>query len=365
LKADLVKYDWCGYQTVYDSLFKTNTFLPEDLAKAPYAKLGQLLSTCNHDIFYMLCQYGNNDVWKWGRSVGGHAWRTTTDIQDNWWSMSNIVGFRQAGLEAYSGYNGWNDMDHLRMGYSQPYPFTKKTELTPHEQYTQVSLWALLNSPLILSMHMDSIDTFTLQLLKNHEVLSMHQDPLGIQGSRVYKNIWQEIWTKPMSHGGITIGFFNRDDVGEQTMSITRKALGLSNDIQYIIKDLWTHQELGLLGDELQYSIPSHGVRLLSLIPKNPISTIGEDQQIKQIKVLPQPASDLVYCSFHSPFQGIGTLEFISMDGRKIGNSLQLDLKQGIQAFSLLLPNEMSSGLYAIKITTSFSTILHPIHIVH
>lgn len=365
LKADLVKYDWCGYQTVYDSLLKTNQFSPEELAKAPYAQLGTLLSACNQDIFFMICQYGNNDVWKWGRSVGGHAWRTTTDIQDNWWSMSNIVGFRQAGLEAYAGHNGWNDMDHLRMGYSQPFPFTKKTELTAHEQYTQVSLWALLNSPLIISMHMDSIDAFTLQLLKNHEVLSMHQDPLGIQGARVFKNIWQEIWTKPLSHGGIAIGFFNRDDVGEQMMSITRESLGLSKDIQYIIKDIWTHQELGILGEELQFSIPSHGVKLLSLMPKTPISNIGDDQQIKQFKVIPQPAKDLVYCSFHSPFQGIAKLEFISLDGRKIGNTIQLEIKQGMQAFSISLPDELSSGLHGIKISTPFSTILHPIHIVH
>jgi hypothetical protein len=212
---------------------------------------------------------------------------------------------------------------------------------------------------------MDSIDAFTLQLLKNHEVLSMHQDPLGIQGARVFKNIWQEIWTKPLSHGGIAIGFFNRDDVGEQMMSITRESLGLSKDIQYIIKDIWTHQELGILGEELQFSIPSHGVKLLSLMPKTPISNIGDDQQIKQFKVIPQPAKDLVYCSFHSPFQGIAKLEFISLDGRKIGNTIQLEIKQGMQAFSISLPDELSSGLHGIKISTPFSTILHPIHIVH
>ena len=365
VKADLVKYDWCGYQTVYDSLLKTNQFSPEQLAQQPYAKFGTLLASCNRDIFYMLCQYGNNDVWKWGRSVGGHAWRTTTDIQDNWWSMSNIVGFRQAGLEAYSGHNGWNDMDHLRLGYSQPAQFTKKTELTPHEQYTQVSLWALLNSPLIFSLHMDSLDAFTLSLLKNHEVLSMHQDPLGIQGSRIFKNIWQEIWTKPLSHGGIAIGFFNRDDVGEQTMSITREALGLSGDINYEIKDLWTHQALGMLGEQLQYTIPSHGLRLLELIPKNPMSINEEKHMISHVKVFPQPAKDNLYCSMHSPFQGIGKLEFISIDGRIIGQSIAIDIKQGMQALSVPLPSELPTGIYALKITTPFSSILHPIHIVH
>ncbi len=365
LKADLVKHDWCGYQTVYDSLLKTNRFSPEELAKNPYDQFGKLLSACDRDIFYMLCQYGNNDVWKWGRSVGGHAWRTTTDIQDNWWSMSNIVGFRQAGLEQYSGHNGWNDMDHLRLGYSQPAQFTKKTELTPHEQYTQVSLWALLNSPLILSMHMDSLDAFTLSLLKNHEVLAMHQDPLGRQGSRIYKNIWQEIWTKPLTHGGIAIGLFNRDDVGEQTMSITREALGLSGDINYEIKDLWTHQSLGMVGSEIQYSIPSHGVKLLEIIPKGPISRIDAENHISHVKIYPQPAQNIVYCSMYSPFQGMGKLEIIGIDGRNTGQSIPLEIKQGMQAWSIPLPPELSNGVYALKITTPFSSILQPIHIVH
>ena len=45
-------------------------------------------------IVYSLCQYGRDDVWKWGANVGGNLWRTTGDIRDNWESMSSI-GFRQ------------------------------------------------------------------------------------------------------------------------------------------------------------------------------------------------------------------------------------------------------------------------------
>jgi alpha-galactosidase len=365
IKADLVKYDWCGYQTVYDSLLRTNQYSPEDLAKAPYASFAQVLQTCNRDMFYMICQYGNNDVWKWGRSVGGHAWRTTTDIQDNWWSMSNIVGFRQAGLEAYSGHNGWNDMDHLRLGNSQPKPYTKKTDLTPHEQYTQVSLWAMLNSPLILSMHMDSLDAFTLSLLKNQEILALHQDPLGLQGSRIFKNVWQEIWRKPLSNGGNALAFFNRDDVGEQTISITTESLGLQKGIAYMIKDLWTHEEYPLSGDILQYSIPSHGVKLLTIAPKEPISSIGNEEGISKLTIVPQPAQDIIYCSFHSPHSGIGKLEIVTVDGRILEEPIQLDIQKGIQAFAILLPSNISSGLHALKISTTFSTIFHPIHIVH
>jgi hypothetical protein len=113
------------------------------------------------------------------------------------------------------------------------------------------------------------------------------------------------------------------------------------------------------------YTVPSHGVRLIALIPKNPISNIGDEHQIKQMRIFPQPADEMMYCSFHSPLQGIGTLEFLTLDGRSIGNSIQLEIRQGMQAFSLAIPQDMPSGLHIMKISTPFSSILHPIHIVH
>lgn len=365
IKADLFKHDWCGYQTVYDSLMKIPGADPTELAIAPYALMGKELQKCNRDIFYMICQYGNNEVWKWGRKAGGHSWRTTTDIQDNWWSMSNIVGFRQAGLEQYAGHNGWNDMDHLRFGYSQPGRFKQKTQLTPHEQYTQMSLWALLNSPLFIGMHMDSLDAFTLQLVKNHEILEMHQDPLGIQGRRIYKNIWQEIWSKPLSNGGFAIGFFNRDDVGEQTISITKDQLGINQHMSYRIKDLWTHKELGYLGQQLQFTVPSHGVRLIALIPDNISGNIPDDEVISSLRILPQPATDIAYCSFHSTKQVSAIIEFIDANGRIIGDPINADIRTGMQAFSLPLPRNITSGIYGLKIKAGFSTVFHPILIVH
>ena len=365
IKADLVKYDWCGYQTVYDSLLNKSGSDPNQLAITPYAVFGSLLQKCNRDIFYMVCQYGNNEVWKWGRSVGGHSWRTTTDIQDNWWSMSNIVGFRQAGLENYSGHNGWNDMDHLRLGYSQPGKFTKKTELTPHEQYTQVSLWALLNSPLMLSLHTDSLDSFTLQLLKNHEILAMHQDALGIQGRRITKNVWQEVWSKPLSNGGLAVGFFNRDDVGEQTISITKQALGLPDEIRFRIKDLWTHQELGFLDQQIQFIVPSHGVRLISLIPETSVNSLQDEATFTSLRIMPQPANDIVYCSFHSSHRGLGTISFIDISGKQVGRPYSLEIREGLQALTIPIPPDIPAGLYGLRMSSDISTVFRPILIVH
>jgi hypothetical protein len=58
---------------------------------------------------------GIHDVWKWGASVGGQMWRTTSNIGDNYNRML-LIGFAQNGLEKYAGSGHWNDPDMLEIG---------------------------------------------------------------------------------------------------------------------------------------------------------------------------------------------------------------------------------------------------------
>ncbi|MFM7338960.1 MAG: hypothetical protein ACKO2H_02510, partial [Bacteroidota bacterium] len=159
--------------------------------------------------------------------------------------------------------------------------------------------------------------------------------------------------------------FFNRDDVGEQTISITKEELGITQNIPYRIKDLWTQKELGYLDQQIQFSIPSHGVRLIALIPEKTVGTISQEEPISSIRIIPQPSNDIAYCSFHSTLQGPAIIEFIDMNGRIIGESINAEIRTGMQAFSLQLPQNIATGLYRLKITAGFSTVFHPILIVH
>ena len=143
----------------------------------------EALDKADRDIVYSLCQYGMGDVWKWGAEVGGNCWRTTGDISDSWGSMAGI-GFAQNGHEKFAGPGHWNDPDMLvvgMVGWGNLHP----TGLTPNEQYTHISLWCLLASPLLIGCDMAQLDDFTLGLLTNDEVLEVNQDPLGKQAARV------------------------------------------------------------------------------------------------------------------------------------------------------------------------------------
>jgi alpha-galactosidase len=203
------------------------------------------------------------NVWEWGAQVGGNCWRTTGDITDTWSSMSKI-GFAQAGHEKFAGPGHWNDPDMLVVGYVGWSAKVRPTRLTPNEQYTHISLWCLLCSPLLIGCDMTKLDEFTLNLLTNDEVLEVSQDPLGRQAGRVAKNGLQEVWTKDLEDGAKAVGLFNR---GEEESSVTVKWSDLELSQPQQVRDLWRQQDLGKFAEEFHTRVPRHGVVLVKVTP--------------------------------------------------------------------------------------------------
>ncbi len=252
---DYLKYDWCSYSQVQDKSLPERPRLMK-----PYQVMRAALDQVDRDIVFSLCQYGMGNVWEWGAQVGGNCWRTTGDITDTWGSMSGI-GFGQAGHEQYAGPGHWNDPDMLvvgRLGWGRLRP----TRLTPNEQYTHISLWCLLTSPLLIGCDMSQLDEFTLSLLTNDEVLEVNQDPLGRQAGRVAKTGGLEVWAKDMEDGSKAVGLFNRGE-GEAQATARWSDLGLTGS--HRVRDLWRQQDLGKFSDQFQTTVPRHGVVLVRI----------------------------------------------------------------------------------------------------
>ncbi len=207
---DYLKYDWCSYGDVEKGTGR-------DYYKKPYDLMGRMLRAQHRDIVFSLCQYGMDNVWEWGGEVDGNCWRTTGDITDSWGSMAGI-GFNQAGHEKYAQPGRWNDPDMLVVGWVGWGPALHPTHLTPNEQYTHISLWSLLASPLLIGCDLTKLDDFTLNLLTNDEVLDVNQDPLGMQAHRVFKRDDVEVWARPLEDGSLAVGLFN---LGEDEAPVT------------------------------------------------------------------------------------------------------------------------------------------------
>ncbi|MBN2512783.1 MAG: NPCBM/NEW2 domain-containing protein [Sedimentisphaerales bacterium] len=272
---DYLKYDWCSYNPAFEDRRDDKDWNPYTSpniqysggdhpikGRAPFKRMHEALAQQPRDIIYSLCQYGMGNVWEWGTEVGGNSWRTTQDINDSWNSMSGI-GFRQAGLEKHAGPGHFNDPDMLvvgHVGWGNPKP----TKLTPNEQYTHISLWSLLASPLLIGCDMTKLDEFTLNLLTNDEVIEVNQDPLGRQAGRITQEGTREVWAKQMEDGSMAVGLFNRSQ-REQTVTITWSDLEITG--QQSVRDLWRQKDLGKFTGQFQAQVGRHGVVLVKIAP--------------------------------------------------------------------------------------------------
>ena len=144
----------------------------------------------------------------WARLA--NAWRTSGDIRDNWQSMSS-KGFGEDKWAAFAGPGHWNDPDMLVVGMVGWGPKLHNTNLTPDEQYTHITLWSLVASPLLIGCDMTQLDAFTLGLLTNDEVLAVNQDPLGKQATHVKDDSASgvDILARPLADGTLAVGLFN------------------------------------------------------------------------------------------------------------------------------------------------------------
>jgi alpha-galactosidase len=239
---DFVKYDWCSGDQVYK---------PEEMQKA-YRKMADDLKATGRPIVFSLCQYGMQDVWKWGASAGGQMWRTTGDIADNYNSIM-LHGLAQNGLEAYAGPGHWNDPDMLEIG---------NRKLTDDECRAQMSLWCILAAPLFAGNDLTKTSPKTLEILTNPEVIAMDQDAAGIQGRCARQNGPTQIWTKALADGSTAIGLFNLNN-HDMVVTVNFKELGLPEILE--ARDLWRRKDLGKFNQSFTFTVPGHGSILLKV----------------------------------------------------------------------------------------------------
>ena len=271
---DFLKYDWCSYGNIAKDGSPEHKEIPHwgkgppDLAtyQYPYQLMGDLLKKQSRDMVFNLCQYGMGDVWEWGAGVGGHCWRTAGDLG---FELNRIteVAMKNSEHRAWSRPGSWNDPDYIQIGYignanhmGEPEP----CGLTPNEQYSYMSLWALMAAPLVYSGDMGNLDEFTLNVLCNPEVIDINQDALGQGAAPVAVTPKTYLMVKELEDGGMAVGFFNRS---EQPAAVTAPwpVLGLKGRVK--IRDVWRQQDLGTADGSYTATVPKHGVVLIRIFP--------------------------------------------------------------------------------------------------
>ena len=129
-----------------------------------------------------------------------------------------------------------------------------RTQLTPNEQYTHITLWSLLSSPLLIGCDMTQMDDFTLSLLTNDEVIAVNQDPLGKPAARISQTeSGSEIWARDLEDGSKAVGLFNRSELPAE---VTVKWADLHLEGDQKVRDLWRQKELGMQKQSYTATVP-------------------------------------------------------------------------------------------------------------
>jgi len=257
--VDYLKYDWCSNEG-------------QD-ARSAYLTMAEAIKATGHPIVLSICEWGENEPWKWGEGIG-HLWRVTPDIRAVFdatfdWGGVGVLGCidAMAPLAEYAGPGHWNDAEMLEVGNG---------EMTKDEQVAHFSMWSMLAAPLMSGNDLRDMSSQTLEILTNKEVIAVNQDTLGRQGT-LFMDMDsgdRQIWAKPLANGEIAVCFLNRGrdtwnlDYNwlDQTMYFARDINFKKNE--YNVRDLWAHKDLGTSKDRLVSAIPGHGCLMVRLSKK-------------------------------------------------------------------------------------------------
>lgn len=217
---DYIKVDGCGIRALaadspqvksgrlraldplidYDTIPRTN--IPA--VKGLFDQVGQALSRNKpgNDFVLSICLWGSADVRSWARTLGNLS-RTSEDISPNWERMLHNLD-SASRRELYAKPNSWNDPDMLFIG-SGEFDDAHLTEARSH-----MSLWAMLNAPLIIGFDLRKASPAMMGVLGNAQVIALNQDAAAHQAVLAYDGDSVQIFTKTLADGTKAVALFNR-----------------------------------------------------------------------------------------------------------------------------------------------------------
>lgn len=177
-------------------------------------------------------------------------WRISNDIWDLWTGSSIFpIGIRDqfenaARWAQYARPGNWPDADMLPLGELRPYPDVgpgpRHTRLTLNEQRTQLSLWALARSPLIVGANLTLLDRETLSLLTNADILKIDQSATASRQALREGDL--VVWTADLPGKQRALAVFN---LGEKPLSLDRPFSDFALPAgAYHAKNVWSGERM-------------------------------------------------------------------------------------------------------------------------
>jgi alpha-galactosidase len=178
-------------------------------------------------------------------------WRISDDVWDLWHSDEQFPSgvqnqfARAAKWAPFSGPGHWPDADMLPLGRLEPvagWESPRATRLTHDEQRTQLTLWSIFRSPLMMGGNLTLCDKWTESLLTNPEVIAVNQHSRN--NHSVMQTDKMAVWyANTVSDEEYYVAFFNLSDF-ILSSEISWTDAGLPGG-KYSMRDLWERKNLG------------------------------------------------------------------------------------------------------------------------
>lgn len=194
-----------------------------------------------------------------------NIWRNYKDVQDSWDSVAGIIKFYGDNKQSFAEVAGpghFNDPDMLIVG---------DFGLSEDQQRVQMGMWAIMAAPLIMSVDLRKVKPFAKELLTNRRVIAVNQDPMGIQGKRIWQVENVDYWMRKIQpNGSYAFAFVNFNTNGvPKKLSFTLKYLQLTDPAGYNITETFTGNFLGVYKPTAVFSasVNPTGIFMATAVP--------------------------------------------------------------------------------------------------
>lgn len=268
-----VDYTKPGAQEYYDSIFELYAswgvdFIKIDDLSAPYhleeiEMIRKAIDKCGRKIVLSTSPGATPVAQAEHISTHANMWRMVNDVWDIWRDVTNLMRVAE-GWYPYIKPGTWPDCDMIPLGHLAirgERGVDRMSLLTPDEQYSLMTFFCILRSPLMFGGDLPTMDDFTLSLLTNEAVLKMHAESDGVR--QLFRDKEKvAVTSKNPGTGETYLALFNISD-GELTVEAALSDLGIDKAVK--ATNMWTGEKVGKVKDTVSATLAPHACVLYSL----------------------------------------------------------------------------------------------------
>lgn len=193
-----------------------------------------------------------------------NIWRNFDDIDDTWDSVKSIINYYgndKWNFSKYAGPGNFNDPDMIIVG---------NPGLSLSESKAQMGMWAMMASPLFLSADLRIVSNESRNVMLNKGVIAINQDPLGIQGIRIFSIGNAQIWQRPLASGSYAIAILNAQTGGFGTsVKVSLQNFAIKDQKKFSLTEVFDGKVMGVYGpsDEMTIYVDESSIFLGKLTP--------------------------------------------------------------------------------------------------